>query len=99
MTSHENIKTNVLVVGCNSSLWKALCESPILLKRNSDIDFYAVSSRDIYGLNPELFQLSFSHAVVFSYSRNLKENMKLLRNLRLLVRNIIYISTCSVIAA
>lgn len=97
MTSDE--KKNVLVVGSNSSLWAALCESPILQNQNSGINFFAVSSRDIYGLSPELFQFSFSHAVVFSYSRKLEENMKLLRNLRLLVRNVIYISTCSVIAA
>lgn len=87
----------VLVVGERSRLWALLSQcSDLQVKGRS---FTAVSSRDIYNLSPVLLQRSFSYAIVFSYSRCLTENMKLLRNLHLLVPDLIYISTCSVMAA
>lgn len=88
--------TSVLVVGKNSRLWGALQNH---LSDREDVTFHAVSSAQIYDLDPDLLAQDFDYAVVLSYSRDLAENMQLLRNLRLLTSRLVYISTCSVKAA
>jgi len=97
MTLQQDTKKNILIIGKNSRLWMMLSKHRDV--KATEANFHAVSSQDIYNLSKNLLQQSFSHAVVFSYSNKMTQNMKLLRNLRLLVANIIYISTCSVIAA
>lgn len=94
---NQGTQNDILIVGSNSRVWAAL--SAHIDNQKLKKNFHAVSSQDIFDLSPSLLRRSFSRAVVFSYSRDLAENMKLLRNLRLFVPSVIYISTCSVIAA
>ncbi|MEM8858759.1 MAG: hypothetical protein AAGD96_10590 [Chloroflexota bacterium] len=87
----------VLVVGRNSRLWPLL--RPSFEHQLKGRRLIVCSSRDIYDLSETLLGQNIERAFVLSYAPNIKDNQKLLKNLRLLTPKLVYVSTLSVNAA
>lgn len=85
---------SILVVGRNARIWGHL--GPYL---GDDPRIVVCSSRQIYDLDPDLLAGRYGRAVLFSYSRDEAENLKLIRNLRRFAPDLIYISTLAARAA